>query len=318
MTQKICWVVSDEGKLGTENQCIGLAESLGYTPIIKRLRARFPWSLLPPRLWIAPLKGLSEEGDLLAPPWPELIIGAGRLNVTPTAYIRKRTEGRTKVIQLQNPRMTPKAFDAIVAPLHDKVSGDNVIPTAGALHRVTQERLEEGARKITPLVKDLPKPLVTVLIGGPSSCYRMTPDVMTQMASDLKALSRKYQAGLAITFSHRTGEENRVAFLKTMEGVSAYIWDFEGENPYFGLLGLADFIVVTCDSVSMTSEACFPGKPVYVYALPGGSKKFKEFHRMMNEKGYTRPFNGKLDVWEKEPLDEFSRVRQALSKIITP
>ena len=49
-----------------------------------------------------------------------------------------------------------------------------------------------------------------------------------------------------------------------------YLWDGEGENPYFGLLGLADFLVVTCDSVNMVSEAASTGKPVYVADLPGG------------------------------------------------
>lgn len=316
MSRKICWVVSDEGKIGTENQCIGLAESLGYTPIVKRIKPRFPWSVLPPQLWVAPLKGLSKKGDLLTPPWPDLIIGAGRLSVAPTAAVRRLTKGTTKVIQLQNPRVNPKLFDAIVAPLHDKLSGKNVISTVGALHRVTWERLAEDAKKVASHVDPLGKPLVAVLIGGSNACYQMTPEAMTQMARHLKALSHQYKAGLAITFSRRTEQENREAFIKAMEGTPAYIWNFEGENPYFGLLGLADFIVVTCDSVSMTSEACFPGKPVYVYPLPGGSKKFKAFHRMMVELGYTRPFDGTLRTWGKEPLDEFQRVRAELSKII--
>jgi len=295
---------------------MGLAESLGYAPVVKRIKARFPWSVLPPQLWFVPLKGLSEKGDLLTPPWPGLIIGAGRLSVAPTATIRQLTKGATKVIQLQNPRVNPRLFDAVVAPLHDKLSGPNVISTVGALHRVTWERLAEDAKKVAPQVEHLGKPLIAVLIGGSNACYQMTPEVMVQMARHLKALSQQYKAGLAVTFSRRTEEENREAFIKAMEGAPAYIWNFEGENPYFGLLGLADFMIVTSDSVSMTSEACFPGKPVYVYPLPGGSKKFKAFHQMMVESRYTRPFDGTLKAWGKEPLDEFQRVRVELSKII--
>ena len=69
-----------------------------------------------------------------------------------------------------------------------------------------------------------------------------------------------------------------------------------GENPYFGFLAHADAIVVTADSVSMTSEACSTGKPVYVAALSGGSAKFREFHRTLAQAGYTQPFEGRLNV----------------------
>ena len=37
-------------------------------------------------------------------------------------------------------------------------------------------------------------------------------------------------------------------------------------NPYAGLLGWADRLVVTPDSVNMISEACATGKPVYTFA----------------------------------------------------
>ena len=72
----------------------------------------------------------------------------------------------------------------------------------------------------------------------------------------------------------------------------AFIWDGSGDNPYFGMLGLADAIIVTADSVTMVSEAAATGKPVHVVALEGGSAKFARFHRAMAEAGITRPFRG--------------------------
>ncbi len=94
-----------------------------------------------------------------------------------------------------------------------------------------------------------------------------------------------------------------------LRGVSAEIWDGSGENPYIGYLALADAIVVTCDSVNMISEACATGKPVYIAELAGaGSSKFLNFQSMLSEAGMARPFTGRLENWQYEPLNETERV----------
>src|SRR5690606_30744735 len=49
----------------------------------------------------------------------------------------------------------------------------------------------------------------------------------------------------------------------------------DGINPYAGLLGWADRIIVTADSSNLLAEACAVGVPVYVHApsVPGLSGK---------------------------------------------
>src|SRR5262249_38386683 len=84
----------------------------------------------------------------------------------------------------------------------------------------------------------------------------------------------------------------------------ADIWDGSGENPYLGLLALADSILVTRDSVSMTSEAVFTGKPVHVIDLDGRSRRIERFHAHMQRRGYTRRFSGTLDRWSYVPPDD--------------
>lgn len=66
-----------------ENQCLGLAEALDLATEVKRIRARAPWRWLPPRLRHDPLAALAPDGDLLQPPWPDLVIASGRLSVAP-------------------------------------------------------------------------------------------------------------------------------------------------------------------------------------------------------------------------------------------
>ena len=310
-----CWVIYDCGKVGTAHQCLGLAESLGLTPEIFEVKARFPWKYMIPSMWLAPLKGLIDQnGQKLSPPWPDIIIAAGRASVAPTAAIRRLTGGRTKVIQLQDPTISPKNFDLVVAPAHDRISGDKVIVTRGALHLLTTKKLQGAADKFRAQVKPLPKPLVAVLIGGTNRRYRLTPKVIHNMAQQLRIICEQDGAGLLIIPSRRTEPENRVALQTAFADLPAIVWDGQGDNPYMGFLALADYIVVTSDSVSMVSEACFTGKPVYIYHLPGGAAISTRFHSLFERLGYTRPLTTKLEPWTYEPLDEFAKVVEAVKK----
>jgi mitochondrial fission protein ELM1 len=111
-------------------------------------------------------------------------------------------------------------------------------------------------------------------------------------------------AGLMITPSRRTEPEAARILADALAGLSADIWDGTGENPYFGLLGLADAILVTRDSVSMTSEAAYTGKPVHVIDLDGSSRRIELFHAHMQQQGYTRRFTGTLETWTYTPPED--------------
>src|SRR3546814_6488733 len=84
----------------------------------------------------------------------------------------------------------------------------------------------------------------------------------------------------------------------------AALWDGKGPNPYFGFLGLADAIVVTCDSISMVSEACSTGKPVLVARLPGSSRRFDSFFAGLEKQGLIQWFDGRLMQWQNGKMDE--------------
>ena len=307
MAPQTCWVVCDDGKVGTEHQCVGLAEALGHHPHIKRLQGRGIWRYLPPTLWFRPLSGVICD-QLFLPPWPDLIIAAGRLSVAPTAYIRRLTAGRTRVIQLQNPCINPRFFDAVIAPHHDRLQGSNIFRTQGALHRITTERLRSEGQRFTAVFAHLPRPLIGVLIGGDNGCYKMSPETTRRMTERLRQVARQQGGTLVVVVSRRTSDDVRTILRQKLKDSGAYVWTGEGDNPYYGILALADYLILTSDSVSMASEACFTGKPVYTYFLPGGSRKFNAFHAYFQQKGYTRPFEDHLETWAYPPLDEFQDV----------
>jgi hypothetical protein len=69
-----------------------------------------------------------------------------------------------------------------------------------------------------------------------------------------------------------------------------------GPNPHLGHLAWADAFVITADSISMLSEACSTGKPVYVVGTEHCRWKFSDFHNRLHERGAVRPFTGLEDV----------------------
>jgi hypothetical protein len=313
MPDKTCWVLSDR-KPGHENPCLGLAEAIGLETTLKRVSARAPWSRLPPQLWFAPLLALGQRSDPLAPPWPDLLIAAGRQTVAPSIAIRRRSRGRTFTVQVLDPAVRLDRFDLVVAPQHDRLSGPNVVSTMGALTRVTPKRLAEAGPAFAAGVAHLPRPRVAVMVGGASKRHRMNPAVAADIGGRLAAFAGAAGAGLMVTPSRRTGDANVAALRAQLDGVAAVMWDGSGDNPYYGYLALADAIVVTSDSVAMACEALATGKPVYIVELPGGGPKFDRFHESLRRAGYTRPFTGELQRWSYPPLNETARVAEEVRR----
>jgi hypothetical protein len=258
---------------------------------------------------------LDPAGSRLEPPWPDIVIACGRNSVAPAQLIKRASGGRSFWVQVQDPRFARGKIDLIVAPRHDPAPGDNVFRTLGAVHRVTPEKLAADAVRWAPVFADLPRPLVAVLIGGDNAVYRLTEQRFAVLCDRLVALA-KSGVGLAITPSRRTGDAQRAMLQKRLAGMPAYIWDGSGDNPYFGMLGAADAIIVTADSVSMISEAAATGKPVHIVELEGGSEKFARFHQGMREAGITRPFDGTLETWQYAPLDDTARAAAEIRRRI--
>jgi hypothetical protein len=160
-----------------------------------------------------------------------------------------------------------------------------------------------------------------VLIGGPNGAYRFGEAEMREFAGLLVKAARERDASLLVTPSRRTGKANVKILADALKDVPSFIWGGTGDNPYYGMLGLADEIVVTCDSVNMVSEAMATKKLVHVFDLPGGSEKFSRFHTMLRKRGLAHGFTGKLEPHHQmPPEDDMERavaaVRAACAKAV--
>jgi uncharacterized protein len=301
------WVITD-GKLGMVNQAIGLAEAVGFTTLAKTIRPGAPWKWLPAGLWPAGASGIGHGSDPVDGAPPDLLISCGRHAVGPALWLKRRHQGRPFVVHVQHPRIDPSRFDLVIAPAHDSLEGPNVLRVTGSMHGVTRAKLTAAAARFGPAYRHVQRPLIAVLIGGSNSVYALNDTTVEWLIAGLKRLAEERGAGLLVTLSRRTGAAAEKRLREALAGIAAEIWNGAGENPYLGYLALADAVVVTCDSVNMISEACATGKPVYIADLPGrGSSKFAAFHGQLLAAGMARPFEGNLESWSYEPLDDTAR-----------
>ena len=308
------WAVSD-GRAGIENQVLGLAEAVArLTPAevapkrlaYKPLFDRWPNAL---RLW--PDGMLAEGSDRLTPPWPDLMIAAGRASLPFSTRMKRRSRGRTFVVQVQDPRADLSVFDLVVPPRHDGLEGANVFPITGSPNRISPERLAEAAAGFAGRLEPLPSPRVAVLIGGASKAYVFSRDRADALAAEIAEAVSAAGGSVMVTFSRRTPAEVRAAMTARLGGVPGWIWDGEGENPYFAFLA-ADYILVTEDSTNMATEAAATGKPVFVLKMEGHSHKFRLFHETLERHGAARPFGGGFHGWTYAPLQETDRAAKEI------
>ncbi len=320
------WIVSDD-KAGTINQARGLAERLAEhlptPPLVTEFlaRARFPFRWLPAHAWgwFGDRVSVQALSPPLTPPWPDLLLAAGRSAVAPAAAVRRLSQGGTYVVALQNPRLPLAAFDLVIAPRHDGLTAPNLIALDGAPHRVSSARLADAARACPP---DLAAfcaeatatcaPIAAVLLGGKSARYQFDTQTAAHLADHLATLARQ-GVRLAITPSRRTPEAAILTLRVALAPFRHYWWDGRPPNPYLALLALADHLLVTSDSVSMLSEAASTGKPVHRIDLPGRPGKFAHFHARLEALGQVRRFDGTLPCFRPPPFDETGRAAAAIA-----
>lgn len=316
-----CWVIT-EGMAGTENQCLGITDALGLEAVIKHVKLRFPWRELSPYLRLLKNYAFANNSDSFPPPFPDIVIASGRKSIIPALYIKEASNNKTIIIQIQDPRCNPKLFDLVVVPQHDPTRGNNVIVTTGALHRITNDKLKEAIDEFPTLTK-LKRKKIAVLIGGNSKSHLIDEKTALKITEQLRILSENYD--LMVTASRRTPDNCQKIIKEGIQNTNGvFFWNGEGKNPYFAFLALADIILVTEDSVSMTSEAISTGKPVYIVKLQKRERKqsrIDKFHSLLVKQGYTRKLPNissykLLDSWKYTPSRDTIIVADKIIKIL--
>jgi len=316
----LTWVLTD-GTIGMQVQCLGLAKAAGLTPVIKRIHPSLILRACP-NIGRLPFVSATAGGDPIVQPWPDVVISCGRRTAGAAIAIRRLVrdmapDHRTPLLaHIQDPRIDPGSFDLLIVPAHDPAKGPTVVNTLGSLNPHEPARLQEAAAALDPGLHDLPRPRIAVNVGGSNKRYDFSEDAVAQFVTHLRNLAGTTGGSLLVATSRRTDARTRKALADGLADLPGTVWTGEGSNPYLGFLGMADAIVVTSDSVNMVSEACATGKPVMVATIEAETGRLAIFHEKLREAGMTRPFNGRLEVYNYEPLNETGRVGALLRDML--
>jgi len=269
----VTWVLTGY-KAGDNAQVLALADAIGWRYDIKCFNYR-KTELLTNRLLAVTLAGIDRKSSSeLSPPWPDLIITAGRRNEPVARWIRKQTGGRTRLVHVGRPWAPLDVFDLIVTtPQYFLPDRQNVQKNHLPLHGVMSGRLNEAADAWRHEFAHLTPPYTAVLIGGDSGPFVFTAEKGQRLGQLVNSMALHDGGSLLVTDSARTPGLAFEAFRRELS-VPAYIhrWSDAGDaNPYFAYLALADQLVVTGESMSMLTEASFSCKPLYIFD-PGDAR----------------------------------------------
>ncbi len=270
-TAPTAWVL-EAYRAGERTQIMALAEALsedcGWTVENKPLAHRRT-DFVPGLLRSESLAGLHiEQSGPLTPPWPDVLISAGMRNEPVARWIRRQSNGRTRLVWIGRPWAPIGLFDLIVTtPQYRLPERPNVLQNIGTLHRITPETLADAAGAWTSTFDHLPRPVVGVVAGGHSGPLTFGPAGARKLGKVATAMAG---AGSVIaTTSPRTTTAATDALESVLTGPH-FLFRWEGQtttNPYLAILATADRLIVTSDTVSMLSEAVATAKPVEIFDL---------------------------------------------------
>ncbi|MGH0037086.1 MAG: mitochondrial fission ELM1 family protein [Myxococcota bacterium] len=264
------WLLVGE-KPGDNAQSRALAEALGWPYEERRLVVRPRWQQAKPPVRPSLAHLDLDRSDPLEPPWPDLVIAIGRRLSSPALWIKARSGGRTRIVLLGKPRRLLRRFDLVVAASQYRLpERGNVVRLDLPLLGADPGAIAEASERWRPRWRDWPRPLTGVLVGGPVRRLRLDAEVAGELVAGCRALLESDGGRLVVTTSRRTPAEVVEVLARGLpEGAELHRFGDPGaENPYLGLLGLADRLVVTSDSVSMMVEVARARKPLAIFPLP--------------------------------------------------
>jgi mitochondrial fission protein ELM1 len=238
----------------------------------------------------------------------KVIISCGRKSVIPSIALKKRLGNQIFNIHIQDPKISFKHFDLIVSPEHDNLKGENIINTTGAIHYLTKKEIIDNSHYLG-IEKDKRRELVAFIIGGPNKYYKYSEKQIHELFNKVKTLFTPDKFKIIVIPSYRT-PENILKIAFNTFNVDHHVVKTIDKKAYLSALAISNYIVVTCDSTSMISEAAMTGKPVYIAMMrsfkPTG--RFKKFYSQLRDLGITKELESSVESWSYNKLNEVTRI----------
>ncbi len=263
------WVVLGD-KQGDNGQVEVIEQALPWRCERKNLKMLPAWVLGKPKV-AASLDHIDKaRSDPLEPPWPDLILTIGRRPANVALWIQAQSGGRTRIVLVGKPSGMMEHFDLVIHSAEAQLPPlPNVMSITLPLMQVNEQAVEAEAEIWRPRLADLPRPLTAILVGGPTGPFVFDGSVsrrLTEIAAEIVD-----QGGTPFFTTSRRTPAGVVEHLRNRlpDGARLFEWTPDArENPYRGLLGLADGFVVTGDSISMMVEVVRLQRPLAILGLP--------------------------------------------------
>ena len=293
-----------QGMHGMVSQVEGLAKALGLSYKHQKIELKSFWNLIPPK--ISPISENLVKNKFVCD--CKIIISCGRKSVIPSIALKKRFGNQIFNIHIQDPKVSFEHFDLIVSPEHDRLRGENIINTTGAIHYLTKKEINDNS-KYLGIEKDKRKELVAFIIGGPNKYYNYSEKQIHELFNKVKTLFTPDKFKIIVIPSYRT-PENILKIAFNTFSINHHVVKNIDKKAYLSALAISNYIVVTCDSTSMISEAAMTGKPVYIAMMksfkPTG--RFKKFYSQLRDLGITRELEDRVESWSYNSLNEVNRI----------
>ena len=310
---KLKGLLLTEGMHGMISQVEGLAKALDIDFTHHKVELNKFWKLIPPKF--TPVSNFTfnsiTTNDF------DIIISCGRKSVIPSIYLKKNSKKKVHNIHIQDPKVSLNNFDFIIAPEHDGLSGENVILSKGSIHYLTKEEITNNHEYLSEkLYKE--KEYLSLILGGPNKYYDYNEKNLIKIFDKIKSILESNNLQAIIIPSMRTPEKI-IDFTQNYLGENNLVIKDVDKKAYLSSLSLAKYIVVTCDSTSMISEAALTGKPIYIAEIPAKSNdyRFRKFRDLFHKLKIIKNLNEKVEIWNYEILDETNRIAKEIKKKIS-
>ena len=310
---KLKGLLLTEGMHGMISQVEGLAKALDIDFTHHKVELNKFWKLIPPKF--TPVSNFTfnsiTTNDF------DIIISCGRKSVIPSIYLKKNSKKKVHNIHIQDPKVSLNNFDFIIAPEHDGFTGDNVILSKGSIHYLTKEEITNNHEYLSEKLNK-EKEYLSLILGGPNKYYDYNEKNLIKIFDKIKSILESNNLQAIIIPSMRTPEKI-IDFTQNYLGENNLVIKDVDKKAYLSSLSLAKYIVVTCDSTSMISEASLTGKPIYIAEIPAKSNDYRlrKFRDLFHKLKIIKNLNEKVEIWNYEILDETNRIAKEIKKKIS-
>ena len=210
----------------------------------------------------------------------------------------------------------------LTKPLHGNVLVVDTVPT-----RITHALIAQEEAKLDRRYQKLKHPVFLLAVGERVDQNDALSAQEAQRAVHEAATATKKAGGsLVVVTAPRTCEDASAAIESTLKAElpsNKYIFhDYKkstAPNPYVGMLGKADRVIITSDSMSMLSDAVAAGKPLFVFERSpsevSSQKCYQtEYMQLLKSKGYIQEY-ATLGDEKVRPIPAYNSAQEIASCI---